>query len=72
MTSCWRRERAADHHRRVSTSSALSPLSPPCLMSRRPEYAPATAADITQVAARIGWLSDGRWLYPVVPASPAR
>lgn len=38
----------------------------------RPEYAPATAADITLVAARTGWLSDGRWLYPVVPASPAR
>ena len=35
------------------------------------EYAPATSADITEVAARIGWLSDGHWLYPVVPASPA-
>jgi hypothetical protein len=34
----------------------------------RPEYAPATAADIVSAATRLGWLSDRRWLYPVVPA----
>jgi len=33
-----------------------------------PEYAHATAADITEVAARRGWLSDGRWFRPAVPA----
>jgi hypothetical protein len=42
------------------------PAEPEC-----PEYAPATAADITLAAARSGWLSDGRWLYPVVPAGRA-
>jgi hypothetical protein len=38
----------------------------------RPGYAPASAADIVSAATRLGWLSDGRWLYPVVPAAPPR
>ena len=33
-----------------------------------PEYAHATSADIIEVAARLGWLSDGRWFRPAVPA----
>lgn len=32
-------------------------------------YAPASAADITAIAARTGWLSRDKWLYPAVPAS---
>lgn len=37
-----------------------------------PEYAPATSADIAQMAAQIGWLAPGRYLPLAVPLTSQR
>lgn len=54
----------------VTTSDFLDLLGAEPDEPEVPEYAPATAADIVSVAAELGWLSDGRYLSPAVPAGP--